>query len=79
MVTEQDILCYVGKHTPPTAYSPGHYEARFIGVEGNVVIETIFDDPNAKQSHIVKLSLVEWDRLVAWVEWRRKNHQYEES
>ena len=76
MVTEQDILRYVGKHTPPTAYSPGHYEARFVN---DIVITTIFDDPNAKQVHEVRLSPVEWDRLVAWVEWRRKNKRTEES
>jgi hypothetical protein len=64
---EDDTLKDVGEHR---VYGTGHYEATF-GSGGSVTIFTLFDDP--KQTRKVILSPVEWDRLVAWVEWRRKS------
>jgi len=46
------------------------YKATVTDGEG-VIIKTIFHDSN--QKHTVDLSREEWDRLVAWVEWRRKD------
>ena len=56
----------VGTHV---AYSTGHYKAS-VRDDGGVIIETVFSSPN--QKHTVTLPYAEWDRLVAWVEWRRK-------
>jgi hypothetical protein len=62
-----DRLKDVGIHIG--TWSNGHYEAH-IGNDGNVVITTLFE--SAKHEYHVSLSLREWDRLVAWVEWQRK-------
>jgi hypothetical protein len=64
---EGDTLKDVGGHA---VYSTGHYEA-ILGADGSVTILTLFADP--KQTRKVILSSVEWDRLVAWVEWQRKD------
>lgn len=69
-----DILRDVGPHVG-SSYSTdgaGHYEASF-GGGGGVTIETIFDNPGATHIPRVALSPEEWDRLVAWVGWRRKD------
>lgn len=67
MVTNKDILPDVGKHFE---HSSGHYEARFLD-DGTLKIYTIFD--SGKGPWTVTLHSDQWDRLVAWVEWRRKD------
>ena len=48
----------------------GQYVAA-VADDGGVIIETIFSGTN--QKHTVRLSCEEWDRLAAWVEWKRKD------
>jgi hypothetical protein len=69
MVTDKDILPDVGKHSE---YAVGHnyYEARFTD-DCKLKIFTVFE--SGAGPHTVTLSLAQWDRLVAWVEWRRKD------
>ncbi len=62
-----DALKDVGKHEG--TWGTGHYEAN-VQNDGSVIITTILDD--AQHTYTVNLSHVEWDRLVAWVEWQRK-------
>lgn len=61
-----EVLDDVGIHDE---YGRGHYEARVLS-DGMVVIYTKFDKRGP--DHKVKLTPIQWDRLVAWVEWQRK-------
>jgi hypothetical protein len=50
----------------------GHYEVT-IGAANQIIIKTVFDNPNATQSPIVQLNAEEWDRLAAWINWQRQD------
>jgi hypothetical protein len=52
-------------------WGDGNYVAT-IEDNGAVILTTIYD--NANQKATVNLSRTGWDRLVAWVEWQRKNN-----
>lgn len=72
-----ETLPDVGSHSGVGYYSgPGHYEAT-VDDEGDVVIKTILD--GAGPTYAVSLPSAKWDRLVAWVEWQRKNKKAQVS
>ena len=63
----------VGQHHGTGLYTycgDGHYEATFES-DGSVKITTVFDVSQSRP--VVTLSPERWDRLVAWVEWQRKD------
>ncbi len=66
-----EILKNVGPHS---VYSKGHYEAT-VSSDGTVIIYTEFGDPKTERK--VTLPSAYWDRLVAWVEYQRKNNALE--
>jgi hypothetical protein len=69
----EKILNDVGRHHGTGLYTytgDGHYEATFES-DGSVKITTVFDVGQTRPA--VTISPDRWDRLVAWVEWRRKD------
>lgn len=45
--------------------------------DGSVHIWIEFDNPNKKDKPGMVMSPEIWDRLVAWVEWQRKNKGFD--
>ena len=69
----ENALNDVGQHHGTGLYTysgDGHYEAIFES-DGSIRITTVFDVGPSRP--VVTLSPDQWDRLVAWVEWRRKD------
>lgn len=60
METLKDVASYSGK------LGKGHYEAT-VNDDGSVVMSTIID--GSPETHEVKLTRGEWERLATWVVW----------
>ena len=54
----------------------GHYEA-YVDRDGSVKITIVYD--TARQNPVITLPHDRWDRLAAWVEWRRNEWNLREK
>jgi len=62
------------KVTSTCHWSPADIKARLTD-DGEIEIWFEYKDIN-QQRHEISFTPAEWDRLVAWVEWQRKDKDY---